>query len=257
MDLIGRKIIVTGVARGIGAATVRAYVAAGAVVAAFDVLDDEGRAVVEAANAAGQGRAFYRHCDVASRAETRAAVDAAVGEMGGLDALVNIAGVERTAPAETIDDDHWDLMFETNARGVMNTNQAVFPHLKARGGQIINFGSGAGVRGMAGGAAYSAAKGAVLAWTRTVAQEWARYGITVNAMAPGMWTPMYEAHRARMSPEELAAHDVGMAQRIPIGGKLGDPDTQMAPVMVFLVTDGAKFITGQTLPVDGGMMMMT
>lgn len=252
-----RRIIVTGGARGIGAAVVRAYVAAGALVASFDVLDAEGRAVADAANAAGPGSVRYRHCDVANRGETVAAVDAAVAELGGLDALVNIAGVERTAPAETIDDAHWDLMFEVNARGTMNTNQAAFPHLKERGGRIVNFGSGAGVRGMPGGAAYSASKGAVLAWSRTVAQEWARYGITVNAMAPGIWTPMYDAHRARMNPEELAAHDATMRERVPIGGKLGDPDRDLAPVMVFMVSEGARFVTGQTLPVDGGMLIIS
>jgi NAD(P)-dependent dehydrogenase (short-subunit alcohol dehydrogenase family) len=213
--------------------------------------------VVEAANGQGPGRAHYQTCDVSNRAATVSAVDRAVAELGGLDALVNIAGVERTEPAEVIGDEHWDLMFEVNARGTMNTNQAVFPHLKARGGQIVNFGSGAGVRGMAGGAAYSASKGAVLAWTRTIAQEWARFGITVNAVAPGMWTPMYDAHRARMSNSELALHDEQMRFRVPIGGKLGDPGRDLAPVMVFLVTDGARFITGQTLPVDGGMMMMS
>lgn len=257
MQLRGRKVIVTGTARGIGAATVRALVAEGASVACLDVLDEEGAAEAETASRAGPGTATYRHCDISRRAETQAAIDDAVAELGGLHALINIAGVELTAPAETIDDAHWDRMMEVNARGTMNTNQAVFPHLKAHGGQIVNFGSGAGVRGMAGGAAYSAAKGAVLAWSRTVAQEWARYNITVNAIAPGIWTPMYDAHRSRMTPEELEAHDRHMAGYVPLGGKLGDPDRDLAPVMVFMVSEGARFITGQTLPVDGGMLIMT
>jgi len=257
MQLQGRRIILTGGARGIGAAAVRAFVAEGARVAVCDVLDDEAAAVVDGANRAGSGEARYWHCDVVSRAETDRVFHAAVDWLSGLDAMVNIAGVERTAPAEEIDDAHWDLMFDVNARGTMNTNQAAFRHLKDRGGRIVNFGSGAGVRGMAGGAAYSAAKGAVLAWTRTVAQEWARYGVTVNALAPGIWTPMYDAHRARMSAEELAAHDAGMRQRVLIGGKLGDPDRDLAPVLVFLVGEGARFITGQTLPVDGGMLILT
>jgi NAD(P)-dependent dehydrogenase (short-subunit alcohol dehydrogenase family) len=110
---------------------------------------------------------------------------------------------------------------------------------------------------MPGGAHYSASKGAVLAWSRTVAQEWARYNITVNAVAPGIWTLMYEAHRAVMTPEQLAAHDKVMAQAVLIGGKLGDPMRDLAPVITFLVSDGARFITGQTLPVDGGMLFMT
>ena len=257
MQLNGRKIILTGCARGIGAATLRAYVAQGAHVAALDVLDEEGEAAVSHANDAGPGKAFFVHCDVASRDETGRAVSEAVATLGGLDVLAHIAGVERTAPAEMIDDDHWDLMMDVNARGTMIINQAVFPHMQEKGGQIINFASAAGVRGMAGGAAYSAAKGAVLAWSRCIAQEWARYNITVNAMAPGMWTPMYDAHRGRMSNSELAAHDAVMAMHIPLGGKLGDPDRDMAPVMVFMASPAAHFITGQTLPVDGGMLMLT
>jgi NAD(P)-dependent dehydrogenase (short-subunit alcohol dehydrogenase family) len=95
----------------------------------------------------------------------------------------------------------------------------------------------------------------VLGWTRTVAKEWARYGITVNALAPGMWTPMYDAHRAKFSPQETAEHDRMMAMMIPLGGRLGDPDRDLAPFLVFMVSDGARFITGQTLAVDGGMLI--
>jgi NAD(P)-dependent dehydrogenase (short-subunit alcohol dehydrogenase family) len=257
MQLAQRRIIVTGGARGIAAAAVRALVAEGALVASFDVLDDEGVALVDSVARTGPGVARYWHCDVASRASTDEAFEAAVEWLGGLDAMVNVAGVERGAPAEDIDDSHWDLMFEVNARGTLYTNQAAFRYMKEKGGRIINFASGAGVRGMRGGAAYSAAKGAVLAWTRTVAQEWGRYGITVNAVAPAIWTPMYDAHRARMSAEELALHDERMLDLVPIGGKLGDPDRDLAPVLVFLVGDGSRFITGQTLPVDGGRLILT
>lgn len=257
MQLKDRRVIVTGGARGIAEAVVRTLVKEGAKVASLDILDDEGRAVVEQANAAGPGRATYFHCDIARRDETDKVIDEAVAVLGGLDALVNIAGVERTSPAEDIQDAEYDLIMDVNVRGTVHTNQAAFRHLKATGGQIVNFGSGAGVRGMPGGAHYSASKGAVLAWSRTVAQEWARYNITVNAVAPGIWTPMYEAHRAKMTPEQLAAHDAIMAQRVLIGGKLGDPLRDLAPVITFLVSDGARFITGQTLPVDGGMLIMT
>jgi len=250
MNLQGKRIIVTGSARGIGAAALRAYVAAGARVAALDVSDEAGRAAVE-----GLAAARYFHCDVARRTEVDAGFAEATAWLGGLDALVNIAGVERAAPAESIAEEDWDLMFDVNARGTLNTNQAAFPHLREKGGRILNFASAAGVMGLPGCAHYSAAKAAVLGWTRTVAKEWARHGITVNALAPGMWTPMYEAHRSRMNPDELKAHDAMMAKAIPLGGKLGDPDRDMAPVLVFLMSDGARFITGQTLAVDGGLMI--
>jgi NAD(P)-dependent dehydrogenase (short-subunit alcohol dehydrogenase family) len=252
-NLQGKRVIVTGSARGIGASAVRALVAAGARVAAFDVNDDAGRAA--AADSGTPEQARYFRCDVSQRSEVDAAVAAAVAWMGGLDGLVNIAGVERAAPAESIAEADWDLMFDVNARGTLNTNQAAFPHLRVRGGRILNFASAAGVMGLPGCAHYSAAKAAVLGWTRTVAKEWARHNITVNALAPGMWTPMYEAHRTRMNAEELKAHDAMMARQIPLGGRLGDPDRDMAPVLVFLLSEGARFITGQTLAVDGGLMI--
>ena len=138
----------------------------------------------------------------------------------------------------------------------MIANQAAFPYLKDRGGRIINFASAAGAVGLRGCAHYSASKGAVLAWTRTIAQEWGHYGISANAIAPGMWTPMYDATRAGMTPEQLEAHDRGMTMMIPLGGRLGDADSDMAPVLVFLASDASRFITGQTLAVDGGLMMV-
>ena len=141
-------------------------------------------------------------------------------------------------------------------KGTLYTNQAAFRHMRARGGRIINFGSGAGIRGQRGSAHYSAAKGAVMAWTRTVAQEWARHGITVNSIVPAIWTPMYEAYRQRMSEPESTIHDLAMQHVIPLGGRLGDPERDIAPVMVFLAGDGARFITGQAIAVDGGMVML-
>jgi NAD(P)-dependent dehydrogenase (short-subunit alcohol dehydrogenase family) len=254
--LVGKRVIVTGSSRGIGASAVAALVRAGARVAAFDVAVEAGQAMAAKASESGPGAAKFRICDVASRSSVTAAVDAAVAEMGGLDALVNVAGIQQYTPAEQITDDDWDRLFAVNARGTMTTNQAAFPHLKEKGGRIINFASAAGAAGLRGCAHYAASKGAVLAWTRTIAQEWGQYGITANAIAPGMWTPMYDATRERLSPRERAFHDKRMAAMIPLGGRLGDPDTDMAPVLVFLVGEGARFMTGQTLAVDGGLLMV-
>lgn len=255
MQLSGKRLIVTGTAGGIGASALRGLVAAGARLAALDVNDEAGRAEVARANVGASGEARYFHCDIRERAEVDRIVAQAVAWLGGLDGLVNIAGVERAAPAEAIVEADWDLIFDVNARGTLNTNQAVFPHLREKGGRILNFGSAAGVMGLPGCAHYSAAKAAVLGWTRTVAKEWGRHGISVNAAAPGMWTPMYDAHRARMDQDALRAHDAMMAGLIPLGGKLGDPDRDMTPFVVFMMSDGACFITGQTLAVDGGLMI--
>lgn len=250
--LANKKIIVTGAARGIGASATRALAAAGAMVTGLDLSGPS----ADTAECPPSSVFAYETCDVSSRASTRAAVDRAVAAMGGLDVLIHAAGVQRYTPAEAITDEEWELVVGVNARGTMIANQAVFPHLKDRGGRIVNFASAAGALGLHGCAHYAASKGAVLAWTRTIAQEWGPYGISVNAIAPGMWTPMYDATRAGMTPEQLEAHDRGMAMMIPLGGRLGDPDADMAPVLVFLASDASRFITGQTLAVDGGLMMV-
>lgn len=256
MNNQGKRVILTGSASGIGASALKALVAAGAHVVGMDVADVAGAAVVSAVTALdGPGRAHYLHCDVSQRESVQAAFTDAVAWLGGLDALINVAGIERKAPAEDIAQVDWDLMFDVNARGTLNTNQAAFVHLRDKGGRIVNFASAAGVMGVPGLAHYSAAKAAVLGWTRTAAKEWGRHGITVNAVAPGMWTPMYKHFRSRLDATQLAAHDAMMAGQIPLGGRLGDPDRDMAPVLVFLVSDGARFITGQTLAVDGGLMI--
>lgn len=250
--LANKKIIVTGAARGIGASATRALAAAGAMVTGLDLSGPS----ADTAESPPSSVFAYETCDVSSRASTRAAVDRAVAAMGGLDVLIHAAGVQRYTAAEAITDEEWELVVGVNARGTMIANQAVFPHLKDRGGRIVNFASAAGALGLRGCAHYAASKGAVLAWTRTIAQEWGPYGISVNAIAPGMWTPMYDATRAGMTPEQLEAHDRGMAMMIPLGGRLGDPDADMAPVLVFLASDASRFITGQTLAVDGGLMMV-
>ena len=250
MLLQDRKIIVTGGASGIGAATVRAYVAEGAHVASLDVNDDATRRV------AAEGRVRHHRCDVARRRDVDDVFARVVDALGGLDVLVHAAGIERGAPAEEITEEDWDRVFAVNVKGTVFTNQAAFRHMRDRGGRIINFGSGAAIRGQRGAAHYAASKGAVMAWTRTVAQEWARHRITVNAIVPAIWTPMYDAHRARMSEEERTIHDLAMQHVIPLGGRLGDPDGDLAPVMVFLAGEGARFVTGQAIAIDGGMIML-
>jgi NAD(P)-dependent dehydrogenase (short-subunit alcohol dehydrogenase family) len=252
MQLTGRRIIVTGGAHGIGAATARAYAAEGARVAVLDVDDDAGR---RSAETAGHG-AVYHHCDVSQRAEVDTVFDQVAATLGGLDVLAHVAGAEGGAPAEAITDAEWDRIFAVNVKGTLYTNQAAFRHMQAGGGRIVNFGSGAGIRGQRGAAHYSASKGAVMSWTRTVAQEWARHGISVNGVVPAIWTRMYDSHRSRMSEPERAIHDATMAHVIPLGGKLGDPDRDLAPVMVFLAGEGARFMTGQAVVVDGGMIML-
>jgi 2-hydroxycyclohexanecarboxyl-CoA dehydrogenase len=252
-SLSGKRIIVTGGARGIAAAGVRAFVREGAAVVVVDLLDELGEQVVAEVTAEGPGTASYLHCDISARESVETAFAAAVERLDGLDGLVHVAAIERAAPAEEITDAEWQQMLQVNLTGTFLTNQAVFPYLKANGGgRIVNYASGAALYPYLGGAHYSASKAGVISWTRTIAHEWGKHGITAVAINPSMWTPMYQEFRDRLSPEELVEHDRKKADQIPLGGKLGDPERDMAPVLVFLLGDASRFITGQIISVDGG-----
>ena len=253
MDLQGKRLIVTGCARGMGAATLRAFTRAGGHVIGMDVTDDAGKAVTDAATVAGPGRAAYLHVDIANRASVENAFARAVEQLGGLDALAHPAAIQRSSSASDVTDEDWDLMFAVNVRGTMLTNQVAARYMKAAGGgSIINFGSISGQRAEPTAAAYSAAKGAVHAWTRTAAGTWGTDNIRVNAILPAMATPMYLEARARSTEEELTASYWRNHSSIALGGKYGDPDLDLGPVMVFLASDASRFITGQLIPVDGG-----
>jgi 2-hydroxycyclohexanecarboxyl-CoA dehydrogenase len=237
---------VTGGASGIGAATCRRLAAEGARVAVTDVNLEGARAV------AGEIDGFAFELDVRSTESIATAVSAAESELGALDVLVNNAGYDEWSWFTDTDPELWDRVLAVNLRGVIAVTHAVLPGMQERGrGRIVNTASEAGRVGSSGSAVYSAAKAGVIGFTKTIAVENGRYGITCNAVAPGpIETPLLMA-----APEQLG--DVG--KRIVdtmIGStnlrRLGHPD-EVAAVIAFLASDDASYVTGQSLGVSGGL----
>jgi NAD(P)-dependent dehydrogenase (short-subunit alcohol dehydrogenase family) len=258
LNLKGKKIIVTGGGQGIGESVVRAYVREGATVASMDLNDALGRKVAEEARRNGPGDARFFHCDVSDRKEVEYAFTAATEFMGGIDVMVNVAGVHRHCTPEEIPPDLYEFLFKVNVLGTMNTNGVAFKLMQAagKGGNIINFGSESGLTGEVNNALYAATKGAVHSWNRTVARQWGPHGIRVNAVLPYMATPMYTQFRAALSSKDLETHDAETKVAIPLGGKFGEADRDLAPVMVFLASEASHFMTGQLFAVDGGLISL-
>jgi NAD(P)-dependent dehydrogenase (short-subunit alcohol dehydrogenase family) len=233
-----------------GAAVVRAFPALGARVVSMDRRDDEGERV------ARDGAAAFVHCDVADEGSVAAAFAAATDRLGGLDVLIHAAGVPARSAASGTTVAQWDQVMSVNATGTFLVNKAAYPLLRESKGSILNFTSAAGIRGAASWGAYSASKGAVLSWSRSIALEWAADGIRVNCVAPVIATPMFESVRATMSPDALAAWDAQLKAAIPLGGRPGDATEDLVPVLAFLSTKECRFVTGQVICIDGGQVMV-
>jgi len=240
--LSGAKAIVTGGARGIGAAIARRLVDEGAEVVILDLLADTGDAC-----AASMGARFLP-VDLADPVSTRAVVAEAIAVLGGVDVLVNCAGVFRLVSLLEIDVDEWDRVMDINARAMLVTMQGVAPTMIAAGrGRIINLASMAAKAGGANEAHYAASKAAVVALTRAAAIEWGPHGITANAICPGY--VLTEMGAATRTPEQIAA----WSAKSPLG-RLGHPD-DVSGLAVYLASADGSYVTGQALNVTGGMVM--
>ncbi|MBR2042004.1 MAG: SDR family oxidoreductase [Oscillospiraceae bacterium] len=261
MELEGKKIIVTGGGSGIAAGCVRGYVRAGADVVFCDVNDEGGKATEAEANAQEgvTGKATYIHCDISKQENVKEFFAKAIETLGGLDVLANIAGVERNKPAEDFVEDDIAFVMGVNFNGTVWTNQEAFKYFKANGveGAIINYASDTGLSGMPNGAVYASSKAAVLGWTRSIAMDWAREAsVRCNCVNPAIKTPMYKYWLETADPAVVEAYKAGLKQQFPLFGDMGEVDTDLVPVMVFLASDGARYINGQTICVNGGLVMV-
>jgi 2-hydroxycyclohexanecarboxyl-CoA dehydrogenase len=249
MRLEGKVALVTGGAGGIGAATCRRLAAEGAAVAVTDL--DLGAA----GEVAGELSGAAYELDVRSTESVGAAVKSAEADLGPINVLVNNAGYEEFGFFVTTTEDQWDRVLAVNLRGVLAVTHAVLPGMYERGGgRIVNLASEAGRVGSHGSGVYSAAKAGVIGFTKTIAREGARYGVTCNAVAPGpIDTPMLME-----APEQLG--DLGKrVVRAMVKGtalrRVGQPD-EVAAAIAFLASDDASYITGQALGVSGGLAMI-
>ena len=245
--LDGRVALVTGAGQGIGRGIALVLAREGAKVCVAELKEHRGERTVQEIRTAG-GEALAIVADVGRKADVERMVEEGVRRYASLDVLVNNAhGFGARAPLEQIPDEQFDLSWTSGVKGTWWAMCAARPHMAARGwGRIINMVSLAADRGDAGLGEYNAAKAGIAALTRTAAREWGRQGITANAIAPGAWTRRGQDYAAR-DPEGFAR---AMAAR-PIG-RLGDPETDIAPVALFLATDDSRFVTGHVLYVDGG-----
>ncbi|MDP9311873.1 MAG: 3-oxoacyl-[acyl-carrier-protein] reductase [Chloroflexota bacterium] len=247
IDLSNKVALVTGASRGIGRAIALALGRNGAqVVVNYRGQQQAADEVVTAIQGAG-GTALAVQGDVAQAADVERLLKTTLDTYGRVDILVNNAGITRDNLLLRMKDDEWDAVISTNLRGVYLLTKAVLrPMMKARGGRIINITSVVGLTGNAGQANYAAAKAGLIGFTKSVAREMASRGITANAVAPGY----IETDITNVLSDEIKTT---VLSSIP-AGRLGQPD-DVAGAVLFLCSDAAAYISGQTLAVDGGMTM--
>ncbi len=246
MEFENEIVLVTGGASGIGAATVAAFAAEGATVGICDVDVDGADAV-----ARQHANAFVVEMDVTDAEGVKAAVDDIAAEHGRIDVLANVAGWDRVMAFVDTTPEFWDRVIAINYRGILATCHAVLPHMiEAGGGAIVNTASEAGRNGSSGEAVYSGTKGGVIAFSKAVAREVSRHGIRVNVVAPGLIeTPLLRG----MIDEGHGRLMEAIVKATPIR-RFGRPE-EVADAIVFLASDRASFVTGQTLGVSGGLVM--
>jgi NAD(P)-dependent dehydrogenase (short-subunit alcohol dehydrogenase family) len=248
MSFTGKTVIVTGATSGIGRASAQLFASEGASVVAVGRKTDELAETSTAVRKAG-GQAATCAVDVTSDEAPAKIVDAAIAAFGQIDVLVNAAGIIAAAPLETTTDELWDSMMAVNVRAPFRLMRAALPHLKARKGTVVNVSSVNGLRSFPNVLAYNVSKAAVDHLTRCAAIEMAPLGVRINAVNPGV-TVTNLHRRSGMAEPQYAAFLERAKETHPLG-RPGQPD-DIAALIVFLASDRAGWMTGETIPIDGG-----
>jgi 2-hydroxycyclohexanecarboxyl-CoA dehydrogenase len=253
MKLRGKTALVTGGGRGIGRAISLALAQEGAQVALLDILGDNAAAVAREIEATGV-KALALTADLTRRAQVDLAVADTLAQFGQIDILVNNAGWDRMEMFLDSEEETWDKIIAINFKGILYVCKAALPSMVARGqGKVISIASDAGRAGSTGEAVYAGTKGAIIAFSKTLAREMARHKITVNVVCPGLTeTPLLQGIREQSPKTEKVIEAVTRA--IPLG-RVGQPE-DIAGAVVYLASPAADFVTGQTLSVSGGLTMV-
>ena len=250
--LAGKTAIVTGGGSGIGQAVAQLFARRGARVTILDVGD--ATATVEEIARGGQ-HATYRSCDVTRQSDVDAAFAEVTARCGGVDLLVNSAGVAHVGTVEQTSEADFDRVYAVNVKGVYNCLRAGVMAMKEKGGAIVNIASVASTVGIADRFAYSMSKGAVLTMTYSVARDYVTHGIRCNAVAPGrVHTPFVDGFLAKNYPGREQEMFAQLSRTQPIG-RMGRPD-EIAELVLFLCSDAAGFITGSNYAIDGGFVSL-
>jgi 2-hydroxycyclohexanecarboxyl-CoA dehydrogenase len=248
----GKTVIVTGGGGGIGGATCRRFAAEGARVAVLDLSLEAADKVARDIRETG-GKAEAIRCDITRRADVDAAVAATEAKLGPVDVLVNNAGWDVFKPFTKTEPSQWERLIAINLTGALHLHHAVLPGMVARkSGRIVNIASDAARVGSSGEAVYAACKGGLVSFSKTIAREHARHGITVNVVCPGPTdTALFAEYKEGAgNPEKLME---AFQRSIPLG-RIGLPD-DLPGAVVFFASDDAAYITGQVLSVSGGLTM--
>ena len=246
MKLEGKVALVTGFGSGLGRAISVLFAKEGAAVAGTSTTEAKGRDTAAMIESDG-GKTFFRPGDVSDSERMKAVIDETIQRFGGLDIVVNSAGVRTNGSITEITEEQWDRTLDVNLKGVFVVSRLAIPQMIKRGGGVIlNIGARSGMAGQAGRAAYCASKGGLITLTEAMAMDYAGQKIRVNCICPGPTrTPMVDTS----TPERLAHYK----RRVPIG-RIGEPE-DIAWAALYLASDEGSMVTAAVLPVDGGMRL--